>query len=87
MWDINCPNRAQSSQEDLLPTEKMYGGLGRGCLLACFFALVLVSSFLLIWFGLRFFVIYSYDRISSASEKFNSTSQSIFEAKLSISRL
>lgn len=38
-------------------------------------------------FGLGFFVIYSYDCISNASEKFNSTSQSIFEAKLSILRL
>lgn len=37
--------------------------------------------------GLGFSVIYSYDHISSASEKLNSTSQSIFEAKLSISRL
>lgn len=70
------------------PQKRLCGSLGFFCLLACFFCFgfgVLVYFFVdLVWV---FFVIYSYDHITSVSEKFNSTSQSIFVAKLSISRL
>lgn len=86
-WDTTCPNRAQSSQEDLLPTEKRWGALG---FFVCLFVFLLWFGGFSLFFrlvGLGFSVIYSYDHISSASEKLNSSSQSIFEAKLSISRL
>lgn len=54
-WDTTCPNRVQSSREDLLPTKRRCEGLGFGffCLLDCFFAWLLGFSFifLFIWFG------------------------------------